>query len=566
MSEEKFWKKSWDEGISDLDPKLWEISYTEAIRPTFKELSNELALEFLGVKITFGELDNYSNQFSNMLISHGFKKGDVVGINLVNIPQYVIAWLGCLKIGCVVSGVSPLLSAQQIEYQINDGAIKGLVTLDAIFAGHIVKLAPKLPNLSLIIATNIADFLPKIKQVLAKALGKVPKGKISELEGKTVLNFMDILNGEYSAELPSVKITPDDLAYLQYTGGTTGPPKGAMLTHRNIVSDILIFQHWLSWEETRGKGTLLSGFPYFHIAGIFTCANCIYLGWKQLLLPDPRNSKHIIKLIKKFNPTAMANVPSFYQILLKNPKFKDLDHSKLETAVSAASPFPKQSQEEFESIVGKGKLIEYYGMTETAPLTFGNPTQGTKKLGTVGLPLPNTDVKLVDPESGNKVSLGNPGEICIKGPMVMKGYYKKPEETKKAIDADGFMHTGDVGIMDEQGYVRIVDRTKDMISVSGFKVFSTKVEDTLSKHPAIGEIAIIGVPNPERPGSEIVKAYFSIHPDYAYDGDEENLKKEITAFAQEKCSSYEVPKLFEIMDELPLTLVGKVDKKRLRKE
>ncbi|NVM35124.1 MAG: AMP-binding protein, partial [Candidatus Lokiarchaeota archaeon] len=234
-------------------------------------------------------------------------------------------------------------------------------------------------------------------------------------------------------------------------------------------------------------------------------------------------------------------------------------------AISAAAPFPKESQEIFEGVIGKGKLIELYGMTETSPLTVGNPSKGKKKLGHIGLPFPNVDFKLLDPDTGKEVPLGEAGEICVKGPMVMEGYHNKPEETKKAIDSDGFMHTGDVGIMDDEGYVKIADRTKDMIIVGGFKVFSAKLEDTLTKHPAIEMIATIGVPNPDRPGSEIVKAIIQIAPDYEFDGDEKALKENITAFAKENCSPYEVPKIIEFSEELPLTVVGKVDKKLLRK-
>jgi len=569
MSEKQFWRKSWDPGVTDLDPKVWEISYPEAIRPVFEQYPDQLALEFLGIEITFKELDEYSNQFANMLIEHGFKVGDIVGLNLVNTPQYVIAWLGTLKAGCAVSGVSPLLSSEQIEYQINDLGSSGnkvaLVTLDAIFEHRLKPISSKLPQLELVIATNVADFLPKIKQVLGKLLKKVPKGKVTPLEGKKVINFMDVLD-IYSTELPDVKITPDDLAYIQYTGGTTGPPKGAMLTYRSSMADLLIVQHWLNWDNTRGTGIAVSGFPFFHIAGLFFCLNCVYLGWTQLLIPNPRDTNHICKVIEKYKPTAYVNVPSLYQILLKNPKFKQLDHSNCEACISAAAPFPVESQKEFESIVGKGKLIEAYGMTECSPLTTMNPSKGKKKLGSIGLPYQNLDLKLVDPATGEEMPMGKPGEILVKGPMVMKGYLNKPEETKKAIDSDGYMHTGDVAIFDEEGYLRIVDRTKDMIIVGGFKVFSTKLEDTLMKHPAIGMIATIGIPNPERPGSELVKAYIQLDPDYPYDGNEEKLKEDITKFAKEKCAPYEVPKIIEISEELPLTVIGKVDKKRLRKE
>ncbi|MFX1413342.1 MAG: AMP-binding protein, partial [Promethearchaeota archaeon] len=308
----------------------------------------------------------------------------------------------------------------------------------------------------------------------------------------------------------------------------------------------------------------LSGFPFFHIAGTFFLENCIYLGWSQILIANPRDALHICNEIKKYQPNTLVNVPSLYQILINFRKFSRLDHSKLEVCISAASPFPVESQKALEKIVGEGKLLEVYGMTECSPLTTMNPSRGERKLGSIGLPLLNTELKLVDPDTNEVVPLGEPGEICVRGPMVMNGYYNKPEETKKAIDLDGFMHTGDVAVMDEKGYLKIVDRTKDMIIVGGFKVFSSKVEDILSKHPAIGMIALVGVPNPDRPGSEFVKAFIQINPEFDYDGTEEALSGEILKFAKENLSPYEVPKYIEIMKELPLTVVGKVDKKVLR--
>ena len=563
---DKIWTKSWDDHVKDLDPKEFDMTYPQAIRRTMKEFPNKMAFEYKGVTFTYKELDEAANQFANMLIENDFKTGDVVGMNLPNTPEYLIGIIGTLKAGCIVSGVSPLLSAVQLQYQLNDlgsgGNKVALLTLDAIFQGHITKIASKIPQLKLVIATSVVGYLPKIKQIIAKKFMDIPTGEVTPIEGITVMDFHKDLLPTYSKDLPKDNAKPNDLAFIQYTGGTTGPPKGAMLSHRNIVSDIVIYQKWLNWEA--GKGVALSGFPFFHIAGTFTTLNVIFLGWSQILIPNPRDSKHIVKSMAKYQPSVLANVPSLYQILMKNPKFKDLDHSKLDYCVSAAAPFPKESQKEFEDIIGKGKLIEGYGMTETSPLTASNPSNGVKKLGSIGLPLNNEEFKLVDPNTGKDVPLGEPGEICVKGPQVMKGYFNKPEETKKAIDKDGFMHTGDVGVMDEDGYVKIVDRTKDMIIVGGFKVFSAKLEDTLTNHPAIGMVATIGVDNPERPGSEIVKAFIQLDPEYIYDGNEEALKSDITAFAKENCSPYEVPKLIEITEELPLTTVGKVDKKVLR--
>jgi long-chain acyl-CoA synthetase len=564
MAQKAFWKKNWDKGLKDLDPKLWETNYVEAIRSTFEKFPDKPAFHFLGVTVTFAELDRYSNQFANMLIKSGLKKGDVVGLNLPNIPEYIIAWLGTLKAGCAVSGVSPLLSAEEMEYQLKDSDARGLVTLDAIFEARFLGIQSKLPKMKVVVAASVGGFLPPIKRFLGKLLKKIPTGAVTPLRGKKVFMFEDVIGGKkFSADPPRVKISPNDIAYIQYTGGTTGAPKGAMLTHRNVVADLLIVQTWLGWEQ--GKGLALSGFPFFHIAGLFFNINCVYLGWTQVLVPNPRDTEHICNEINKYRPTTLVNVPSLFQLLIANPKFKKLDHSNLEACISAASPFPEESQKELESIVGKGKLLEAYGMTETSPLTTMNPSKGKKKLGSIGLPLLNTDIRLVDPTTGKEATkIGDPGEICVKGPQIMKGYYKKPKETKNAIDKDGYMHTGDVAVFDKDGYLRIVDRTKDMIIVGGFKVFSKRVEEVLTEHPAVEMIALIGVPNPDRPGSEIVKAFMSVTPGYDYGGDKKALEEEIIKFAKKKLSPYEIPKVIEIRDDLPLTAVGKLDKKLLR--
>ncbi len=565
MDSEQFWKKSYDEGLADLDPASWETNYVDAIRPTFERLSQKAAFSFMGIEVTFEALDLYSNRFAHMLIDKGSEKGDVVGINLPNIPEYLIAWLGALKAGCVVSGVSPLLSESEMAHQLVDSKARCLVTLDAVFANRLVNIVDRLTDLKVVVVASVGGFLPIHKRLLGQFLGKIPKGKVIPLEGKTVFNFAETIKSQnFSDASPSVSLTPNDLAYIQHTGGTTGPPKGAMLSHRNMMADLLIVQRWLNWEK--GQGIALSGFPFFHIAGLFINKNCIYLGWTQVLVPDPRNTDYICKQIEKYRPYAMINVPSLYQLLINNPKFKTLDHSQLDACISAASPFPVESQKALEDIVGQGKLIEAYGMTETAPLTTANPFRGKKKLGSIGLPLLNTDIKLCDTSTGEPVPIGEPGEICVKGPQVMVGYFNKPEETQKAIDSEGYMHTGDVAVFDEEGYLRIVDRTKDMIIVSGFKVFSKKVEEILSEHPAIDMIATIGRENPERPGSELVAAYVTLTPAHKGKGNEETLKIDIQKFAREKLAPYEVPKTIEIRDELPLTAVGKIDKKVLKRE
>ena len=564
MDTNRIWRKSYDPGLADLDPVEWEQSFPAACTRTFRGFPEKTALAFMGVHISFSRLDRYANRFANMLLSHGFQKGDVVGINLPNIPEYVIAWLGALRAGCIVTGVSPLLSTDEMAYQLKDCNARGLVTLDAIFAGRLVKIIDDLPDLRLVVAASVGGFLPVVKRFLGTLLKKIPKGAVTPLEGRTVFRFQDVIAfGRFSEGAPGVSLTPDDIAYIQYTGGTTGDPKGAMLSHRNFVADLLIFQKWLGWKP--GSSIGLSGFPFFHIAGLFTNANCIYLGWTQVLIPNPRDTEHICAELKKYRPTVMANVPSLYVLLMANPRFSTLDHSNLQTCICAAAPFPEDAQRQFEVIIGQGKIVEAYGMTETSPLTVVNPVKGRKKLGTIGVPLLNTEIRLVDPGTGQEVGIGQPGEICVKGPQVMVGYYNRPEETRKVIDDDGYLHTGDVAVMDEDGFLRIVDRTKDMIIVGGFKVFSRKVEEVLSEHPAVQMIATIGTPNPERPGSEVVKAFVALNPEYQSGKDPEAIKDDILAFAKKRLAPYEVPKAVEFRNELPLTAVGKIDKKVLRK-
>lgn len=564
---QRFWKKNWDKGIEDLAYEEYNKTFIEFISPTFQDFPDVMAYAYLGIEHTFKELDEMTDKFANMLLDQGFKKGDIVGINLPNIPEYLISVIGTLKVGCIVSGISPLLSAVQVQYQLNDLGAKdkkvALVTLDAAFEANIMKIANKIERTELIITTSVAGFLPGWKRFLGKLLGKVPKGKVVPLPGKTVLDFHNDVLASYPSISVNVNLTPDDVGWIQYTGGTTGPPKGAMLTHRNCVHNIKSVTTWLHWK--RNQGILLSGFPMFHIAGLTLAEAGPSLAIPQILIPNPRDTAHIVEEMKKYNVTNLVNVPSLYQMLMKEEEFQNMDHTNLGICISAAAPFPKESQIELEEIIGKEKLLELYGMTETSPVSTMNPAKNEKKLGTVGMPFLNVKCKIVNPQTNELVPIGEAGEICIGGPLVMKGYYNKPEETKNAIDTDGYMHTGDVGIMDEDGYIRIVDRTKDMINVGGYKVFSSKVEDELSKHPAIDMMALIGIPQPDRPGSEIVKAYIQIHPDYQYEN-EESLKKEILDYANEILAPYEVPKEIQFTKEIPLTAVGKIDKKVLRKE
>jgi long-chain acyl-CoA synthetase len=563
--DDKPWVRSYDEGVNP-EVEIPDISLVDRFDEVLELFAERPAIHFFGRTLTYQTLMGHANRFSRALIENGCRPGDVVGINLPNIPQYLIAQIGALKAGCAASGLSPLLTPAEMAYQLNDCKARVLVTLDAIFQHRLLGIFEELPHLKLVVATGIPDFLPKIKQLLAKILKKVPTGRVTQVPEKGVARFMDILF-RYSDKPPGVKVTPGDNCLVQYTGGTTGIPKGTELTHANLIANMSQVNEWTRPEM--GKEIGLSGFPFFHLAGLMLGMLALAAGGAQVLIPDPRNTRHIVKEMARYKPTMLINVPSLYLMLLEEPGFRNLDFSDLKFCISGAAPFPVDSIRELEGVIGTGKVIEVYGMTETSPIITMNPIKGKKKVGTVGLPVQSTRVKLVDLDTGTReVPVGEGGEIIVRGPQVMKGYLNKPEETQVAIrelEGEPWLYTGDVARMDRDGYFTIVDRSKDMLIVGGFKVFSREVEEKLHDHPAIELCAIIGVPNPERPGSELVKLVVQLNP--AYQGKSRgDIKEEIRLFAKENMSPYKVPKIIEFMEKLPLTPVGKVDKKALRQE
>jgi acyl-CoA synthetase (AMP-forming)/AMP-acid ligase II len=561
--DERPWLKFYDEFV-EPEFEAPDTTYTALMEEAFSDFSDRAAMHFMGTTILFRELDEYSRRFANFLHEIGCGKGDVVGINMPNIPQYLIAHAGALRAGCIANGVSPLLTPKEMAYQLNDNGARVLVTLDAIFAERVTKMHDKVPGLTHVVAGSVADFLPWTKRTLGKLLKKVPTGEVTPLPGKTVLTFEQLLE-KYEDKTPKTDIRPGDTCLIQYTGGTTGMPKGVEITHKNIVTNLLQSKQWGQTE--RGGEVLISAFPFFHLAGLAYGMSAMFLGNTQILITDPRNVKHFCEEFEKFRPTSVANVPSLYMMLLDEPMFKTLEFSQVKGFVSGAAPFAVESFKALEAVVGEGKVIEVYGMTETSPLMTINPYQGLKKIGTVGLPIQSTMIKLVDLDTGrNEVPVGEEGEIICQGPQVMKGYFGKPEETAHAIrDFQGgkWLYTGDVAKMDEDGYFTIVDRAKDMLNVGGYKVFSREVEETLYEHPAIEFCAIIGLENPDRPGSEIVKAVIQLKSSYR-EKDRGALETEIKEYCAENMAPYKRPKKIEFTDAIPLTTVGKVDKKELR--
>jgi acyl-CoA synthetase (AMP-forming)/AMP-acid ligase II len=561
--DEKPWLKHYDSG---LEPELVvpETNYADMFIKTARDNPDAPAIHFMGVTLSYETLDDLSGRFAAYLSLNGCAPGDVVGINLPNLPQYLIALIGALRCGCAATGVSPLLTATEMAYQLNDSHARVLVTLDAIFEHRVQEIRDELPHLKQLVVTSVGDFLPAIKRVLGRLLKKIPSGKVEPIPGKHVLSFQQVLKG-YAPDIPPVRILPEDTCLLQYTGGTTGVPKGTELTHRNIVANIEQVIKWLGIRG--GRDVMCSAFPLFHLAGLMVGMISIAKNIPQCLIPDPRNTRHICGEIKKYQPTLLTNVPSLYQMLMEEPEFRTLDFASCKICVSGAAPFAVESIEAFEAIVGKGKVMEVYGMTETSPILTANPYLGRKKIGSVGIPVQSTRIKLVDIETGTQeVAVGEEGELIARGPQVMKGYLNKPEETAHALrefQGEKWLYTGDVARMDTDGYFTIADRVKDMLIVGGYKVFSREVEEILYQHPAVEFCAIVGLPNRERPGTDIVKAVIQRAKDAA-ESDTAELKKQILHHCRENMAPYKVPKLIEFTDVIPLTAVGKVDKKALR--
>lgn len=551
---EKPWLKNYDKKVPPT-LKYEDKTFAEKFREVVEKYPNKTALIYMGSQLTYRDLDELSNQLAQYFIKIGLKPDDVVGLHMPNIPANYISIIAVQKAGCVSTGLSPLLTPHEMEHQLNNSKAKVIMTVDLLF-GKIAEVADK-TKFSTVVVSEIADFLPGMKRVLGKLLKKIPTGEVKPLSGKTVTKFMDVIR-EMPKDRVAVKRNMNDIIFMMYTGGTTGPSKGALLTQRSYMSNR---EQTLAWLDIGPEFFALSAFPLFHIAGLAFGGFILTVGATQICVPNPRDTHFIINAIKTYKPHAVVNVPTVFFELMKKPEFRKLDLSKLRWCLSAAAPFPPDYIGELEGIIGKGNFIELYGMTETSPVTCCNPRYGKKKATSIGMPLSDTEFKLIDPETGQSAKPGEPGEIAIRGPQLMKGYYNQPEETANAI-RDGWMFTGDVARMDEDGYFYIVDRVKDMVIVSGFKVFTRELDDVLMKHPDIELAASIGIPDPDRPGSERVGTAIVLKPGIEKSAAE---KEKIIKYLRENVAPYKVSKAIEFMDQLPMSGVGKILKRELKK-
>jgi long-chain acyl-CoA synthetase len=543
----KPWLKSYVEGIPEhLDYP--EVPLTNVIDKGAREIPDNAAIYFLGRKINYRDLKNLIDKLATALADIGVKKGDVVALFLPNYPQFIIAYYAVLRIGAIATSLSLLATSPEAKYQLTDSGAETII-IDERNLSTFDKIKGE-TNVRRIIVTALQDFLP----------GKPPVHK--EIKGAHW--FLDLIS-KYEANPPNVKINPrEDTAVLQYTGGTTGTPKGAILTHYNLHSNAVQAEAWIK-EAKYGKEIMMANLPFFHLFGMEACMNMgLYCGATLVLNPDPRDISTLVYLIRTTKPTLMPGVPTLYMKILDHPDVinKKVDFSSLWVLVSGAAPCPPEILRKFKNMTS-AKLVEAYGMTETSPAATITPFGGKIKMGSVGLPISDTEIKLVDIETGTKeVPLGEPGEIVIRGPQVFKGYWNKPEETKNQLK-NGWLYTGDIGKMDEEGYFYVVDRKKEMVIVSGFKVYPREVDDILYEHPAIQMAATLGVPDPAKPGSEKVKAFIVLKPDYQ---PSEELKQNIIEFARKSLAPYKVPKIIEFREEVPTSLVGKVLKRPLKEE
>lgn len=497
----------------------------------------------------FAELEDFSARLAAGLSALGITKGDVVGLHMPNVPQYMVALTALSRLGAIGSGLSPLLAPPEVAYQIKDAGMKAVISL-ADLSPAMAKMADVPACLEFMIETSARDHLD------AADFDLTPVGQLP------VYRYLDILKDDVDIE--QTPVGPDDIFMIQYTGGTTGRPKGAMLGVRQLMHNFMQASA-ADPEFVAGEEILASTFPMFHIAGLTFALTALRTGALFFLTPNPRDAAHFVELMKAHPPTRMAAVPAFYDMLLATPGADQVDYSGLHVIKTGAAPMSANTRERLIALMGEGKMADVFGMTETSPCYLMHPRQRYKP-GSVGIPMPGADVRIADVEDRDRLlPPGEPGEIISAGVHVMKGYLNLPEETDKALrvlNGQRYMYSGDVGYMDDEGYVFLCDRAKDMLIVGGFKVFSVEVEDKLASMPEVEQCAIIGFADRNRPGNDVVHLFVE-RPAGAKEP-EDAVRGKIIEFCRENMAPYKVPKQIHFIDAIPLTPVGKIDKKALR--
>jgi long-chain acyl-CoA synthetase len=551
---EKIWLKEYPEGVpAEIDVDEFP-SLREFLEQSFAKYRSLPAFTNMGHSISFGELDEMSRYLGGWLQKNaGLAKGDRVAVMMPNVIQYAVAVSAILRAGLTVTNINPLYTPRELEHQLKDSGAKAIIIVEN-FAKTLEKVRHN-TTVKTVVVTAIGDMLPAPKRHLVNFVIRKVKKMVPEYNIPDAVSFHKALKeGKWQA-LDRPELDHDDVAFLQYTGGTTGVAKGAILTHRNIIANLLQARAWLNATVTEGQSIVITPLPLYHIfsltANFFTFT---LMGGNNILITNPRDMPGFIKELKKHDFTFITGVNTLFNGLLNTPGFDEVDFSSLKATLGGGMAVQRAVAERWKEVTGK-PLIEAYGLTETSPAACINPMTNTEFNGSIGLPISSTEVSIRD-EDGNELGIGAVGEICIRGPQVMAGYWNRPDETAKVMLEGGWFRSGDMGRMDDKGYIYIEDRKKDMILVSGFNVYPNEVEGVAVMHPAVLEAAAVGIPD-EKSG-EIVKLFVVCREGQSVS------EKELINFCRESLTGYKVPRLVEFRSELPKTNVGKILRRELR--
>ncbi|HUQ24306.1 MAG TPA: long-chain-fatty-acid--CoA ligase [Burkholderiales bacterium] len=550
---DRVWLKSYPPGVpAEINPGEYR-SLVELFEKSVREYADRPAFHCMGKAITFGQLDKLSRDFGAWLQAKGLAKGARVAIMMPNCLQYPIAMFGTLRAGCTVVNVNPLYTARELEHQLKDSGAEAIVILEN-FASVLQQVRGKTP-LKHLVVTSLGEMLG-VKGLIVNLVVRRVKKMVPAYELPGAVSFKDALNEGSGKQLSTPSLGHEDIAFLQYTGGTTGVSKGAMLLHRNIIAALLQYKAWLKPRLGEERAVIITALPLYHIFSLtVNCLVMMVVGGENVLITNPRDIPGFVKELAKHRYSIITGVNTLFNALLNHPDFAKLDFSQLKLAVGGGMAVQKATAERWKQVTGV-PLVEGYGLTETSPSATANPPTAAEYTGSIGVPMPSTEVVLRD-DNDKDVAMGQPGEICIRGPQVMAGYWQQPAETAKVLGKDGFLHTGDIGVMDEKGFIRIVDRKKDMILVSGFNVYPNEIEQVVAMHPGVLECAVIGVA--DQHSGEVPKVFVvKKDPQLTEQDVLEHCKKELTG--------YKRPKYVEFRADLPKTNVGKILRRALREE
>lgn len=552
--EQKPWLKHYDEGVPHT-LTYPDLTVADLLRQSAANFPSHVATVFLGGKLTYAQLKTQVDKFTTALAALGVKQGDRVAVDLPNCPQAVIAWYAIQTLGAFAVMTNPLYVERELEIQWNDAGAETAIVFDRLWP-RVQKIRANTP-LKRVIVTGIQDYLPFPKNLLYPLKAKRERIWVEiPRHDRAPLFFKDLI-ASHSPTPPQATISPDDVACLLYTGGTTGTPKGAMLTHRNIIALVTQVRRSVLARSKDGEERFLAVMPFFHAYGLHAVMN-VAVGMAGALIIVPRfDVPMVVEAIEKDKPTFFAGVPTMFIAINNHPGVDKINLTSIKTCFSGAAPLPVEVLQEFEKRTG-ARITEGYGLTEGTVAETCNPLHGTRKVGSIGIPFPDNDIKIVDVETGTReMPVGELGELILKGPTVMKGYWNKPEETANTI-RDGWLFTGDIAKMDADGYFYIVERKKDMIIAGGYNIYPREIEEVLYEHPKVLEAAAIGVPDPYR--GETVKAFVVLKPG------EPTTADDIIAFCKERMAAYKVPKIVEFRDSLPRNMIGKLLRRALREE